>query len=256
METCQFCNKKFSGKTTLIKHQRTVKSCLTLQEKSGHSTNKLIYKCSFCNKELSSNHGYDYHIKICSIKKDTESKSKEEEFKIKEELRIKTERIKELEDKLYKHEIEHKNINNTINTINMNSNNTHNTNISIINYMTEERVLQIFKDHFQLKDLEQSRLGIFTVKHMLTGDDKPVYKCTDLSRKICVYIDSSGNETVDKNMKVLIDLLHQANPYIKELIQDDIIDQEQDVITTLRSEYKDYINLETNGSEFKSVVAK
>jgi hypothetical protein len=97
---------------------------------------------------------------------------------------------------------------------------------------------------------------MFTVKHMLTGEDKPLYKCTDLSRKRCVYIDTSGNETVDKNMKTLIDLLHQANPYVKELIQDDIIDQEEDVITTLRSDYKDYINLETEGSEFKSVVAK
>lgn len=258
MEICQFCNKEFSGKPTLIKHQRSVKSCLKLQENAGHFTKKLSYKCSFCDKELSSNHGYSYHIKICSIKKEKDTKAKEEEeVKIKEETKLR-ERIKELEDKLSKHEIEPKNIHSTTNIItNMsNSNNTNNTNISIINYMTEERVLQIFKDHFQLKDLEQSRLGMFTVKHMLTGEDKPVYKCTDLSRKRCVYIDTSGNETVDKNMKTLINLLHQANPYVKELIQDDIIDQEENVITTLRSDYKDYINLETDGSEFKTVVSK
>ena len=252
---CTYCHNLYSNKYTLRTHQTTSKKCIEIQEEITSTIIQKRFVCKFCDKQLTSNERLQKHMDICK------RRPSEEELKIKEELRIKMERIKELEDKIYKHETETKNIhnttNNTTNNINMsNSNNTHNTNISIINYMTEERVLQIFKDHFQLKDLEQSRLGMFTVKHMLTGKDKPVYKCTDLSRKRCVYIDASGNETVDKNMKVLIDLLHQANPYVKELIQDDIIDQEEDVITTLRSEYKDYINLETDGSEFKSIVAK
>jgi hypothetical protein len=241
---CVYCHKLYSNKYTLRTHQTTSKKCIAIQEETTNTVLQKKFLCTHCNKQLTSNERLQHHLTICK------QRPSEEEVKLRE-------RIKELEDKLHKHEMEPKNIHNTTNITNMsNSNNTNNTNISIINYMTEERVLQIFKDHFQLKDLEQSRLGMFTVKHMLTGEDKPVYKCTDLSRKRCVYIDTSGNETVDKNMKTLINLLHQANPYVKELIQDDIIDQEEDVITTLRSDYKDYINLETDGSEFKSVVAK
>lgn len=232
---CQYCHKTFSGKPTLIKHQRTVKSCLEIQQSLGIEIKKLSYTCNVCKKEFTSNNFLYYHANVCS-KNNIELQTKFDALK--KEL----DELKEKKTTIIQH-------NNIVNNINSNNN-------SIINYMTEERVLDIFKKNFQIKDLSEKELGKFTVKHILSGEDKPVYKCTDLSRKKCIYIDQDGKEIVDKNMKVLIDLLHQAQPYVKEIVQDDIIHQEDEIIIKLRKDYKAYINLETDGHEFKSVIAK
>ena len=236
---CQFCHKSFSGKPTLIKHQRTVKSCLDIQQSLGVEIKKLSYPCNQCKNEFTSNNFLYYHAKVCTKNNNSNIDLQTKVDELKKEL----DELKEKKMTIIQNQ--HNNI-----VTNINSNN------SILNYMTEERVLDIFKTHFQIKDLSEKELGKFTVKHILSGEGKPVYKCTDLSRKKCIYIDSEGNETVDKNMKVLIELLHQAQPYVKEIVQDDIIHQEDEIIIKLRKDYRAYINLETDGHEFKSVIAK
>lgn len=239
---CEFCNKTFSGKSTLIKHQRSVKKCLEIQEQRGLVIKRLIYTCTVCNKDFTSNNGLKYHNKSCKQKKELDHKTNIDLHDTVLQLK------KELE--------ELKSRANTIN--NHHTTNNHNTtnNVSIINYMTKERVLEIFKEHFEVKDLNQKRYGLFTVKHILNSEGKPLYKCTDLSRKKCVYIDTSGNEVQDTNMATLINLLYQAHPYVKELVQDEIIDQTDDVILEIRNDYRSYLSLDTDGAEFKSIVAR
>jgi hypothetical protein len=117
--------------------------------------------------------------------------------------------------------------------------------------MTEERVLQIFKDHFGRNDLPEKKLADFTCKWFLSGNDKPMYLCTDPTRKRFVFVDQHGTEIVDKNCSTLINLLFQARPYVKDLIQDEIIDQTEDEITSIKDQYKAFLNLEADGMEYK-----
>jgi len=117
--------------------------------------------------------------------------------------------------------------------------------------MTEERVLQIFRDHFGKDDLPEKKLADFTFKWFLSGEDKPMYLCTDPSRKRFVFINQDGEEVVDKNCSTLIGLIFKAKPYVKELIQDEIIDQSDTEISSLKDQYTSFLNLEVDGTEYK-----
>jgi len=118
MNTCQYCKSIFTKKSSLNRHQQTVKYCLDIQEKCK---NKEKYKCNFCNKELSCKRILDKHHNIC--KKNPE--------------------IKKLEKNIEK-KIEYTNItinnNNTINSITNNYN-------SITSHITPELIkfLEILK---------------------------------------------------------------------------------------------------------------
>jgi hypothetical protein len=59
---CEFCNKTFKNKSSLLVHQKTTKYCL---EKQGL---KIEYKCEDCSKILSSNKRLLTHIDICKLK--------------------------------------------------------------------------------------------------------------------------------------------------------------------------------------------
>ena len=59
---CEFCNKTFKNKSSLLVHQKTAKYCL---EKQGL---KIEYKCDHCSKILSSNKRLLTHIDICKLK--------------------------------------------------------------------------------------------------------------------------------------------------------------------------------------------
>ena len=40
------------------------------------------------------------------------------------------------------------------------------------------------------------------------------------------------------------------------MVQDEIVNQDQEVIQAIRKDYKAYINLEADGAEFKSYIAR
>lgn len=61
--TCEFCDKNFKNKTTLLTHQKTAKFCL---EKQGIKNED--YKCEHCNKVLSTHARLMTHINICKLK--------------------------------------------------------------------------------------------------------------------------------------------------------------------------------------------
>jgi hypothetical protein len=108
---CEFCNKSFSGKATLIKHQRSVKKCLDIQAQRGHVNKKLSYTCTICKKEFTSNNGLQYHNNSCKQKKEIEHKThselhdtvlqlKKEVEELKHELKLKDEKLKEKDIKI------------------------------------------------------------------------------------------------------------------------------------------------------------
>jgi hypothetical protein len=64
---CNFCNKSFKNKFTLLTHQKTTKSCL---EKQGIKNDE--YKCDYCLKILTTNTRLISHMDICKLKNKNE----------------------------------------------------------------------------------------------------------------------------------------------------------------------------------------
>ena len=102
---CEFCQKEFSIKSSLIYHQKTAKYCL---EKQGKSTDQ--YKCSDCQKSFSTQYRLNDHQNISCKLKD-KSKHEKEIISIKEELAIykKQEKIRSKErESVYQQQIKEK----------------------------------------------------------------------------------------------------------------------------------------------------
>ena len=250
MSTCEFCKKAFKTAYTLKTHQTTAKTCIRLQQELGvaNLVNKRV-SCSYCNKQLTSKSKLDSHLMICLKKQQhdlIEAKNQDRFELLQKELNKLEEQLQNIQSST----------NNSNNVTNSHNTLTTNNNISIVNYMTEDRVLQIFRDHFNKNDLPEKKLADFTYKWFLKGVDKPVYLCTDPTRKRFVFMDQDGKEVVDRNCSTLISLLYQAQPYIKDLVQDEIIDQEQNEIDLIKDQYKAFLNLEQDGTDYKLELAK
>jgi len=62
-ELCKFCNKNFTSKASLGKHQKTTKYCL---QKQGIKNEE--YRCEYCSKILSTQQRLNSHINMCKSK--------------------------------------------------------------------------------------------------------------------------------------------------------------------------------------------
>ena len=62
MPSCEFCQKDFSTKGTLLSHQKTAKYCLEIQGKNvGNNSN---FKCEYCDKTFTLKHNLNDHFII------------------------------------------------------------------------------------------------------------------------------------------------------------------------------------------------
>ena len=94
---CEFCQKEFQIKSTLVYHQKTAKYCLEIQGKTNDQ-----YKCSECQKTFSTQYRLNDHQNTSCKLKD-KSKYEKEIIAIKEELTTckKQEKIRVKEKELY-----------------------------------------------------------------------------------------------------------------------------------------------------------
>ena len=253
---CEYCHRTFHQKKSVKLHQRTVRSCIELQEQSGKEVHRKFYECTYesCSQTFTSITSLKYHVEKCK-NKGTPIKTPKE---LQEELRLLREKLQHVES-LVSNPAPSTNIGTQqIDNSNSHNTNSHNTtnNITIHQWMTEERIRQIFKEQlFALTDLEGSALAKFTMKNLVNGQDKPMYLCTDQSRQRMVFFDNSGNEVVDKDCSVLIDKVLQSKEYVKELINDDIVDKTPEEIAQLKPLYNGFKNLHENRS-FKLELSK
>nr|QBK86024.1 MAG: hypothetical protein LCMAC101_06190 [Marseillevirus LCMAC101] len=74
--SCEYCEKKFTTRPNLLRHQRTVSSCLRLQ-KNGKCER---FSCSFCKKTYTDKSNLNQHISKCKVKKDSEINGKIKEL--------------------------------------------------------------------------------------------------------------------------------------------------------------------------------
>ena len=99
---CEYCNKNYTTKGNLSKHQRTAKYCLKIQETSlGENLKKIdTFDCIYCSKKFYQKTHLNRHIEICS------EKIKNEHEDIKNQLEMANEKIKKLEKELYSSKVE------------------------------------------------------------------------------------------------------------------------------------------------------
>lgn len=62
---CEWCGQSFTSKSVLIKHTKTTKYCLELQEKINE---KEPIKCEFCSLQFTIKPNLERHIKICKFR--------------------------------------------------------------------------------------------------------------------------------------------------------------------------------------------
>lgn len=187
---CQFCEKSFSNKSNLLKHQQTTKYCIKLQaEKKPKS-----FICSGCNKELSTKQRLETHNKVCSEYSDINRiKELEKTIEFKDTI------IDELKTRIRELELDMKDV-----AIKSKSKTTNNTNISIYEQnftaITDERLAEDAKkitiDH--IIGGGESIASVF-----LDGSLKDNAVCTDVARRIIHHKDENGNLIKDPNARIL-----------------------------------------------------
>ena len=271
MNTCNYCEHVFSNKSNLTKHQKTSKKCIFIQKEQNNPDITIItYKCKFCNKELSSNQKLNNHLNICKeknkkenvnqVENQTENQTENQIAKLKEEL----ERIKGDMEKLK---------NSTVSTTNNIINNT--INVSIISYMTAERVMDTFKEKYSKDIFLECEKGLadFTLDNFLMGKDKPVYLCTDRSRGQFKFIDLEGKLIEDPNADMLASMTSNGFEKVSKLFKEEIekIDKKIEENSRLKSNlvfellddknkiidtYNKIINVKKNGEVYRNRLSK
>jgi hypothetical protein len=183
---CEFCHKQFAAKSTLLRHQKTVKACLKIQEQIAPKK-ETVFICDGCKKELSSKQNLQLHKKICKNYRETNIiQELEKTIKIQattiDELKI---RIRELE--LDMKDVAIKSKGKTTITTNIQQNFTP---------ITDERLA---KDAEKLTLAHLVGGGEKLATIFLEGSLKNNAVCTDVSRKILHLKDGAGKIMRDVN---------------------------------------------------------
>ena len=213
---CKFCNKILSSKQNLENHvgkceNRTKKKCEIIEESEN-------FECSYCLKTLSSKQNLFNHEGICLEKKEYEIQHRHNELKEKElqekensiiKLKIENENFKQqIED--YKEQI--KELNQTIERMGIRAIDkptTNNTSLNItssIDFNDISKIKDIINDNFDINYAVNGQKGLarfVTDKFLTDNDGKLLYICTDPSRQIFKYKDSTGEIKKDVEAKKL-----------------------------------------------------
>jgi len=289
MPTCTFCNKSFTTNSNLQRHIQQTKFCKNIQENQQNRENQenrtnTSKECTYCKKILSSTNRLNYHQNICKQKPEIKTTEELIDEKMKIMVEHKIDII--LENKLVEKNQSHNttqnqshNTNTNTNTQSQNSNeHSFNTNyISIVQYMTPDRVEETFAKNYKLSDLmgSQKALAEFTSEHFLNGADKPAYICTDRSRHHFAYMDETkgqiedvnanmlirlamrGFETVTDTYKIkMIELEKKLKVYEKEEDAATLVIDIRNQINDLKDNYAKTMNISKEGEGYRSKLSQ
>ena len=238
---CNFCNKSFKNKFTLLTHQKTTKSCL---EKQGIKNEE--YKCDYCLKTLTTHTRLFSHMDICK------SKNKNEVTKYKTLYENNIKQVKKYKELLDKKEKEYKdlldkkdneiliikeqtrdhiqdlknqlfNSNNAIfeiakqpKTVSNNDNRvkTQNNIQQSFDINDVKRISNVLEHNLTPDVLANGQKGLADMlkKHLLQNDKgEPIYECTDVSRQKFEFVNKHGYVESDPKAAKLITSLNNAN---------------------------------------------
>ena len=229
---CNFCTKEFSCKTSLVRHQKTSKTCLEIQ---GKEEEKDI-KCDNCNKVFSIKYYKQHRIKcdgIFELSKKNQEESHKKNKILDEKNKSLEKQIKELLTIKNKYESELKEERMLVNNLRMELV-EYKTTISLLEKQNEK--LQSISTSITMKLAEKTTTinnnnktlvintpltnevlrqcaSTFTIdnaynisgitKHLTSSLEEHV-KCTDASRNIFKYVNEKDEEIVDQDLEILI----------------------------------------------------
>jgi hypothetical protein len=230
---CKYCLNKFKTESSLGYHIKNAKYCIeTRSEKQN-----LTYKCSKCNKILTSKQRKTYHENICNSRL-VEDENNIENLLLKQRLEDKENIIKELRKQLEEKDKQIERLATvaitTPNVITNNNNNLTNNQ----NRINQNRINQVVNNLIPITDEHlKEQTQFLTLEHIKNGVDgyvqyaldyplKDRIACTDYSRRKIKYKDEEGSVVDDPEMTKLCQKLFQAinernskliDEYIKEL---------------------------------------
>jgi hypothetical protein len=260
---CIYCKKTYATPSSLKTHQLNTKSCIKIQKEQGIAS-QTKFVCSICNKNCSSKQRLEYHENI--HKKDNlmdkmeelefENRNLKEEFAF--EMKIKDEKIKELEDSLEKNKQKKQKITNIKKVDQMTTIENQNNNINIYQVMSPEVVEDFFKKHYNLDTLlgGQKALARFVNEGFLK-QEVPVYICGDRSRQK-FYIMNDGQKTEDTDCESILELTSPGMPAVKKVYTEALFNDFPNDVTEddIQDNYLDIVNLSEDRTEFKSELSK
>ena len=238
MSTCQFCNKQFCNKFVLAKHQKTVKSCLAIQEQKIKQTTEIELTYANCKIEM-----LEKQLKEKDELLEKQLKEKDEQLKEKDEI------IKEKD--AFIQELASRDINPkiTYNNITRIGNTTNNTN-QILNLTPLQMTQEAFQERIQ-KTLREEHLNLPTADYVsknLIRDEEGnlMYKITDAARNKFQY-NKEGNCETDFNAAKLIEaigkpLKEETHAKILEMIAKNNMSAEE--ISTHLMKEQEFTNLD------------
>lgn len=221
---CNFCNKTFSVKSSLVLHKKTAKYCLAIQGKINNN-----FKCDNCNQTFTTNNNLRDHLKTQKCKKIQETIMYEKDEKDEKVISILTKQIEFLERELMNEKERAKKLQEIVSSIAINNskpnntniiNNSNNTgngssngncsgngsgNITNKNYLNLNNVdnMTKFLDENLSKDVvgggQKALARLISDKYLRTEDGSVLYKCTDHSRQTFEFVNENGN--IEKDVK-------------------------------------------------------
>ncbi len=242
--TCVFCSKEFSTKNTLLRHQKTTKSCLIIQGKSEGSG----IECVNCKKMLAVEY-YKQHVTKCNLifeKSKTEQKEELDKLqkqnkkiktdlteskkcidKLKSELNESKNTVSKLTQEIGKHkdsitllekEIERLRSANTILEKQNDKLHTSSTNVTMklaekANTVNNTNNTVVINTNQLTNDVLRQCATTFTIDNAyningitrhLTNSLEEHIICTDPSRNIFKYTNEKDEEIVDQNLEILL----------------------------------------------------
>jgi predicted RNA-binding protein with EMAP domain len=255
---CEYCNTEFISISSINNHRKNAKYCLIIQGKLEHKKDyscnlckktlsskrnldnhmtkcKIIeeqinFNCKYCKKILSSKQNLINHLDICETKKEKELDEKNKKLEEKEKVIIEI----MVENKNYKDQIEQqkeqiKELQKTIERMGLkaierptttNNNNTLNI-TSFMDFDNIDKIKNAIEDKLDINYVVDGQKGLahFVKDNLLTDDTgKLLYICTDPSRQIFKYKDSSGEVKKDVEAKKLTNYILEGGIRTKSAV--------------------------------------
>lgn len=192
---CQFCDAVFNRNKTLLRHQRTAKKCLAVQQKEVVE----VFKCEGCTRTFTVKHNLYRHYNYCDEYKriqEINQMVERAEEKISEEYEVqlmdKDDEIQSLKELLKRKENKIEYLQKKLDdrpTITVNNHTTNN----IVNISEE-----VFRNNIDLLTQEVWKGGAPCLAHYAVDcTPKGSIKCTDVSRRVLKYHNEKGVEVKD-----------------------------------------------------------
>ena len=185
MHVCKYCNKSFSQKYKLNRHQRTAKYCLSIQNKDPDTK----YTCEVCGKKFPDTYHFKRHQQRKQYCKDLLEDDSEKSV---EEDPVVTSKIKVLEEQKQK---ELDDLKALIDNMGDKGNGDTINNVQNMEPVSVGKIADSAIEHLDIKDLEKGIDAIveFTAKYPLK--DRVI--CMDRSRRKFKYVNEAGDIVID-----------------------------------------------------------